>query len=76
MGKVVVNTSVMDLINEVMKVECRGEVYSIRVAEEQMVLNTFLKAECQCQGCHARQFKTNEEKDSKGDEMVECREKG
>lgn len=53
-GKVLVSTSIMEGINEVIEVECKGSIYKIRVMEEQLVVNTFLKANCSCNGCLIR----------------------
>lgn len=74
-GKVLISTSKMELINEVMDIECRNEVFKIRVIEEQMVIHTFLKADCTCKGCNVQepitssQAKVNEDDDGREDEM-------
>lgn len=46
LGKIFINSAEMGLINKVMEIENKGEVYTIRVIEEQMIINTFLKADC------------------------------
>lgn len=76
MGKVPVNTSRMELINDIMEVENREEIYKVRVIEEQMILTTFLKADSTCQGCHVQEskidlqsMKADEEDDDKINEV-------
>lgn len=54
-GKVLVSTSAMDPVNEVMDIECRNEVFKIRVVEEQLVIHTFLKTICTCKGCNIQE---------------------
>lgn len=50
-GKVLISTQTLDVINQVILVENKGVQFKIRVCEEQIVVNTILRAECNCKGC-------------------------
>lgn len=53
-GKVLISTTVMEIINQVIEVEHKGRIMNIRVIEEHVVINTFLRASCSCKGCVAQ----------------------
>lgn len=67
-GKVLVSTSIMEGINEVIEVECKGSIHRIRVMEEQLVVNTFLKTDCCCQGCLIKVSSSLNNKDNQMEE--------
>ncbi|GFZ13560.1 hypothetical protein Acr_23g0019450 [Actinidia rufa] len=50
-GKVIISTTIMDLINKVMELDNNGSLTQIRVMEEQLVVNTVLRADSACPGC-------------------------
>ncbi|KAI8535023.1 hypothetical protein RHMOL_Rhmol10G0142700 [Rhododendron molle] len=50
-GKVLISTREMDLINQIVEINNNGSVSQIRVMEEQMVVNTILRTDCACPGC-------------------------
>ena len=50
-GKVLISTTVMDLINKVVELDNNGSLTQIRVMEEQLVVNTVLRTDCACPGC-------------------------
>lgn len=53
-GKVLISTQVMDIINQVVTVENRGAKFKVRVCEEQVVVNTTFRIDCNCKGCIAK----------------------
>ncbi|XP_057472861.1 uncharacterized protein LOC130761391 [Actinidia eriantha] len=50
-GKILISTTVMDLINKVVGLDNNGSSFQIRVMEEQLVVNTVLRTDCACPGC-------------------------
>lgn len=50
-GKVLISTDVMEIINQIVELENNKKSFQVRVIEEQMVINTFLKTDCNCSGC-------------------------
>lgn len=63
-GKVLISTSQMEMINEVVTVESKGILHQVRVIEEQMVVNTFIQADCSCPGCKIQEtLHVDEEED-------------
>ncbi|KAI8571108.1 hypothetical protein RHMOL_Rhmol01G0092000 [Rhododendron molle] len=63
-GKVLISTTAMEIINQVIEVEHKGRIMNIRVIEEQMVINTFLRASCSCEGCVAQESKENKQSEN------------
>lgn len=64
MGKVLISTSQMEMINEVVTVESKGILHQVRVIEEQMVINTFIQSDCSCPGCKIQEtLHVDEEED-------------
>ncbi|KAG5555635.1 hypothetical protein RHGRI_006326 [Rhododendron griersonianum] len=55
-GKVLISTKEMDLINQTMELENKGKIWKIRIIEEQMVINTILRTDCSCPGCHDLEY--------------------
>ena len=51
-GKVLISTNIMDSINKIVELVNKGKSIKIRVMEEQMVVNTMLRMDCVCPGCH------------------------
>ncbi|KAI8525263.1 hypothetical protein RHMOL_Rhmol13G0217000 [Rhododendron molle] len=51
-GKVLISTKEMDLINQTIELESKRKIWKIRIIEEQMVVNTILRTDCACPGCH------------------------
>lgn len=54
-GKVLVATKHMDLINQEILLINNDRRYSVRVSEEQFVINTFFKSQCKCIGCSSEE---------------------
>ena len=50
-GKILISTTVMELINKVVGLDNNGSSFQIRVMEEQLVVNTVLRTDCACPGC-------------------------
>lgn len=50
-GKIKISTNAFEVINQSINLEHNGLVYPIRVVEEQVVVNNFMKAVCECHGC-------------------------
>ncbi|GFS29226.1 hypothetical protein Acr_00g0005860 [Actinidia rufa] len=50
-GKILISTSAMESINKVMELDNNGNLFQIRVMEEQLVVNTVLCTDCACSGC-------------------------
>lgn len=50
-GKVLISTREVDLINQLVEINNFDCVSQIRVMEEQMVVNTILRTDCACSGC-------------------------
>ncbi|KAI8561024.1 hypothetical protein RHMOL_Rhmol04G0303500 [Rhododendron molle] len=58
-GKVLISTKEMELINQVVEIENKGKTSQIRVIEEQMVINTILRTDCACTGCNIERSLSN-----------------
>lgn len=50
-GKVKIYTNAFEVINQSIDLEHDGMIYPIKVVEEQVVVNNFMKAICECKGC-------------------------
>lgn len=50
-GKVLISTTTMEKINQVITLVNKDRKYNVRVSEEQYVINTILRSECKCNGC-------------------------
>lgn len=88
MGKVLISTREMDMINQLVEIKSNGSAIQIRVMEEQMVVNTILRNDCACPGCHVEdsslkppteeskevQYRKNEEDDDDVDFVEEVAE--
>lgn len=51
-GKVLISTRYMDMINKVVFVENKGVKFQVRICEEQVVVNTIINNDCKCKGCY------------------------
>lgn len=51
-GKVKISTKAFEVINHIVNLELNGKVFPVRVVEEQVGVNSFIKAICECNGAN------------------------